>query len=360
LFGGRKEFIQQANGEYYNLLDLSLTMGLMGTEESLFTIMSYSKPDFYKRYALNGNGLISKFTDALANNQVQLCETKLQKIKRTSFQLDKVKTSLYILTFNFPEQLEFTLDTWKKASMDWLEKPAKKILIDNSTNDEARIRNKEIADKYGFEHIIMNENKGICGGRQFAAEHFDASDSDFYLFFEDDMGMHASDDAGFCRNGFRNFVPNLYAKIHKVMLRENFDFLKLSYTEVFMDNHIQVSWYNVPQFIRTEVWPEYDKLPLGGLDANAPRTKFENIDVIDELSYINGEVYYANWPMIVSRAGNRKMFLDTKWEYPFEQTWMSYMFQMQRRGELHSGVLLASPIRHDRILWYKPEERREN
>ena len=187
LFGGRKEFINQASAEYYNILDTSLHLGLMGTEESLFTIMSYNKPDFYRRYALDGNGLISKFTDALTNNSVELCETKLQKIKRTSFQLDKIKTSLYILTFNFPEQLEFTLDTWKKSSMDWLEKPAKKVLIDNSTNEEARVRNREIADKYGFEHIIMNENKGICGGRQFAAEHFDASDSDFYLFFEDDM-----------------------------------------------------------------------------------------------------------------------------------------------------------------------------
>jgi hypothetical protein len=54
------------------------------------------------------------------------------------------------------------------------------------------------------------------------------------------------------------------------------------------------------------------------------------------------------------------MFLDTKWEYPYEQTWMSHMFQMQMKGELNSAVLLASPIRHDRIHWYKPEERREN
>jgi hypothetical protein len=39
------------------------------------------------------------------------------------------------------------------------------------------------------------------------------------------------------------------------------DFLKLSFTEVYMDNNIQVSWFNVPQFIRTEQWPDYDKLP---------------------------------------------------------------------------------------------------
>jgi hypothetical protein len=174
------------------------------------------------------------------------------------------------------------------------------------------------------------------------------------------MGLHASDDNGFCRNGFRKYVPDLYNKVHKIMIREDFDFLKLSYTEVYMDNNIQVSWYNVPQHIRTEKWPNYDKLPISGLDPNAPRTKFNNIEVFEELSYINGDIYYANWPMIVSREGNRKMFLDTKWEHPYEQTWMSYMFQKQIKGELNAAVLLASTVKHDRILWYKPEERREN
>lgn len=59
------------------------------------------------------------------------------------------------------------------------------------------------------------------------------------------------------------------------MLKEKFDFLKLSFTEVYMDNHIQVSWYNVPQTVRTEVWPEYNKLPTTGLDPNCPRSEFK-------------------------------------------------------------------------------------
>jgi hypothetical protein len=144
------------------------------------------------------------------------------------------------------------------------------------------------------------------------------------------------------------------------MIKENFDYLKLSYTEVYMDNNIQVSWYNVPQGVRTEVWPHYDRLPVNGLDNNAPRTQFNNINVLDEVSYISGEIYYANWPMIVSKAGNKKMFIDLKWAHPYEQTWMSHMFQETRKGNLHPAVLLASPVNHNRIIWYKPEERREN
>ena len=144
------------------------------------------------------------------------------------------------------------------------------------------------------------------------------------------------------------------------MLKEDFDFLKLSYTEVYMDNNIQVSWYNVPQDIRNRDWPDYNKLPVSGLDPNCPRTQFENIEVHDGLSYITGNIYYANWPHITSRAGNQKMFINTKWTHPYEQTWMSHVYQETLKGEIKSAVLLASPVTHDRFKHYKPEERIES
>ena len=136
--------------------------------------------------------------------------------------------------------------------------------------------------------------------------------------------------------------------------------LTLSYTEVYMDNNIQVSWYNVPQDIRNEFWPSYNKLPTTGLDPNCPRTKFENIEVVDGLSYITGDIYYANWPTIAGKKGNQKMFLDVTWARPYEQTWMSHMFQETKKGNLKPAILLASPINHNRIAHYTPEERREN
>jgi len=164
----------------------------------------------------------------------------------------------------------------------------------------------------------------------------------------------------FCRNGFRKYIPGLYDILHKIMIKEKFDYLKLSFTEVYFDNDKQCSWYNVPQDIRTKLWPHYDQLPIHGLDSNCPRTKFNNIGNVEGVSYIDGEVYYANWPMIVSKEGNKKMFIDTKWAHPYEQTWMSHIHQKNVEGDIKSGVLLASPIWHDRIMHYKPEERREN
>ena len=363
LFGGHKLQIREANATYYSTLIQTLRSGVMGTEESIFTIMSYAEPELYRRYMIDGNGLISKFTGALLDGTVKLEEPPKYTFKNTlkvsDKDIDRIKTNLYILTFNFPEQVLHTIKSMKKTP-EWLEKPHV-ILLDNSTKEDAKQINKEIASEHNFEYIDLEGNRGICGGRQAAAEHFHNSDADFMLFFEDDMTSNPPELEGkFCRNGFKRYIQGLYKIIHKIMIKEQFDFLKLSYTEVYMDNNIQVSWYNVPQHIRAEVWPDYSRLPVTGLDPNAPRTKFNTIDVLDDVSYISGDIYYANWPMIVSKEGNRKMFIDVKWEHPYEQTWMSYMFQETRKGNLKPAVLLASPILHDRILHYKPEERREN
>jgi len=363
LFGGHKDQIHDANSTYYNLLLNSLQQGYMGTEESIFTLMSYMEPHLYRRYMLDGNGLIVKFTENLINDNIKLEPIPLNSpstpTRITDKDLTKYKTNLYILTFNFPEQLLHTINSMKKTS-EWLEKPDL-VLLDNSTDENAKIENQKIALEYNFEYIHLGDNTGICGGRQYAAEHFDKSDADFMLFFEDDMTINPPEYSGqFCRNGFKKYIPNLYNIIHKIMLKEEYDFLKLSYTEVYMDNNIQVSWYNIPQSIRTRDWPQYDKLPISGLDPNAPKTIFKNINVLDELSYIDGQIYYANWPMIVSKAGNKKMFIDTKWAHPYEQTWMSHMYQETIKENLNPAILLASPIWHDRIKHYKPEERREN
>jgi len=54
------------------------------------------------------------------------------------------------------------------------------------------------------------------------------------------------------------------------------------------------------------------------------------------------------------------MFLDVDWSHPFEQTWMSYMYQETKEGKLNPSVLLASPVWHNRIVYYEDHERREN
>jgi hypothetical protein len=363
LFGGTKEAIDEANRTYYSLLDQTLNAGYMGTEESVFLIMAYLEPDKYRRYMLDSNGLIVKFIQALLAGQAVLEPVVTKRTyanKPTVFKLDKYKTYVYILTFNFPDQLRTLLQSFE-ANPEWLTR-THKVLLDNSTDPVAREENAKIAKAFNFiVHHCFDENVGINGGRFYAAKHFDTTDGDFYFFFEDDMCLQTESAANLvCRNGHRMWIPNLFDTVHKIMIREQFDFLKLTFTEVYMDNHTQCSWYNVPQSIRTQYWPEYDKLPVSGLDNNCPRVDFKHIDAYDKLGFASGDIYYCNWPMIVSKEGNKKMFLTTTWAKPYEQTWMSYMFQETKKGDIKPGVLLASPINHNRIMFYKPEERREN
>jgi hypothetical protein len=362
LFGGHGDGIRQANSTYYSLLNNSLSEGLMGTEESIFAIMATAEPGTYRRFLLDDNGLIVKFTQALVEDNVQIVpidpNVKPQVVLSKS-QLDSIKTNLYILTFNFPEQLLHTINSMKKTP-EWLKKPHK-VLLDNSTDENARVEYEKIAKEYDFEYIWLEGNKGICGGRQVAAEHFEESDADFYFFFEDDMTSNPPElDGKTCRNGLRKYVHGLYDKLHRIIIKEKYDYLKLSFTEVYWDNDIQTSWYNVPQDVREKYWPDYSSLPTTGRDPNAPRTKFNKVGNVEGLAYLDGEVTYTNWPMIMSREGNRKVFIETKWNHPFEQTWMSHVFQKQKESYITAGVLLASPIWHDRIKYYKPEERREN
>ena len=246
----------------------------------------------------------------------------------------------------------------KDYDSDFLTRP-KKFLLNNSTDSSTYERYDELCKEYDFEHIVPEEgNLGICGGRQFIAEHFDKSGLDYMHFFEDDMFFHPKD--GVCRNGFNRFVPNFYQKTLEIIKKENFDFLKLNYSEFFGDNGTQWAWYNVPQSVRDEFWPGKPRLPEMGLDPNAPKTKFDMVVSHKGVPYAIGEIYYCNWPQIVSKEGSKKMFLETTWARPFEQTWMSHIYQEMKKDRIHAGLLMMTPTEHDRFEHYDRSLRKES
>jgi hypothetical protein len=353
-FGGPKHTIGDINGIYYNLLKTTLEDGLMGTEESIFSIMVYKHSDIINYFEIESNGLMGKFFEDLKNdNLIAKSETKSILVNN----LDTNKVGLYVITFNSPKQFRTLIDSMLLYDKDYIIK-TKKFLLDNSSDLSTTEEYLKICEEFNFEHI-KKDNLGICGGRQFIAEHFEKTDLDYYLFFEDDMFFYTKKDET-CKNGFSRYTPNLYTKSLEITKKENFDFLKLNYSEFYGDNGTQWSWYNVPQNIREKYWPGKNRLPVQGLDPNAPKTIFKNILSHRGLAYAIGEVYYCNWPQIVSRPGNQKMFLDTTWAHPFEQTWMSHMYQLVKEEELNPGILLLTPTEHDRFDHYSRDLRKES
>lgn len=344
-WGGPKELIHEYNRLYYDIMHSTITAGHIGADECLFTIAAYKYPDMIERFQIEGNGLVYPFFDAMDNAR-EFAKNKPKK--PVTFR--NAKSNLYVLGFNSPQQFEWLCESIQTNSPEFMEKP-RKILINNSTDESTFEEYDRLCEKYGFEELHF-DNLGICGGRQYVAEHFDESGADFYFFFEDDLTMNDVTGA-MCKTGFRTHVPNLYELSHKIIIEEGFDFLKLCFSEFYASNNTQISWYNVPQSVRTEVWPHYDRLPERGFDPNSPFTEFKYIKSIDGLAYATGEIYYSNWPIIVSREGNKKMFLDTKWARPMEQTWMSHMFQETRKGNLKPAIILATPFTHERTEFYK-------
>jgi hypothetical protein len=53
------------------------------------------------------------------------------------------------------------------------------------------------------------------------------------------------------------------------------------------------------------------------------------------------------------------MFIDTKFASPFESTLMSFMFQETKKGVINPGILLLTPIEHNRFDHYSAELRKE-
>ena len=339
-FGGHKDYISQANDEYYSLLDGSLREGYMGTEESIFTIMTYLDPKTYQYEPIEDNGLINTFFENVKNKNTQL----KNKYSISSKNSDII---LYINTFNTPLQLELLIDSYEKYDSNFLTK-TKKYLINNSTDDQYNEHYNQICSKYDFNQIKKG-NLGVCGGRQWAAEHFAELGAKYMFFFEDDMLIDLSDTE--CRFGLRKNIKDLFDRIVRLMDIEDYDWIKLSFSEFYGHNGEQWSWHNVPQNLKNEYFPNIK---------SRPQTRFHNIKSYSGLPYADGEIYYSNWPHIIGQEGNKKSFLDTKWDRPFEQTWMSHMYTLTKQEIIKPAILLASPITHNRIYFYEGTQRKES
>lgn len=364
LFGGKKDKIRELNGLYYSLLKETLSSGCMGTEENIFTLLFYRYPSECQnvnRFSLNQDGLISTFCEAIKNNNGHFEKNANLFSINQKENINESKTGMYILTFNYPEQLELMLSYMKKNQPEFLSKPKRKILIDNSNQHSYQERNKEIASRYEFE-VINKDNIGICSGRQFVAEHFnEQNDLDYYIFFEDDMLFvnnerikenNDNEESSYCQFGFSIFKESLYDSIHSIFNKEKLDFLKLTFSEFYGNNSDAWAWYNITTEDRKEFFPEQ---PIKKDNVPIPKTRIDYISSFDHIPYAIGNFHFCNWPILMSKEGSRKIFLNPVYQYPHEATLMSHTYRQQMINEIKSGCLLLSPIQHHRMFHYLSE-----
>ena len=339
-FGGHRKYLKDLNALYYGIADDCFFKEVMGTEENFHTILTHKRKDI-TRFEIEGDGLVYPFFEHLSGVKESITgNASLIPYDKKKDVFD-IKTSLYVLSYNSPNQFDKVAESWKDFSV------SRRILVDNSTDTSTYMKYNELCKKHGFEHIKKETNIGICGGRQFVASHFNESDSEYYIFVEDDMNLCTDEE-------------NLYYKSLSIMHMNRYDYLKLSFKEFYGDNETQWAWYNIPQEIRDEYFPDNNKLPEVGFAENPPKIEPKQRKRFKGLIYLEGDYYYCNWPLWFSREGNRKVFLDTIWENPYEQTWMSNVFQLQMKGKIKAAVLDLSPINHERFEYYPAEDRIES
>ena len=352
-FGGTKDSIGDMNSLYYGLLLDTLKRGFMGTEESLFTILLYQYPSIIDYCEIGSDGLMYKFFEDVKNINTKVLNKNVIQPKLTFSE----GVGLYVITFNSPDQLDTLIQSMLSYDPDFITR-TKKFLLDNSTDLSTTPRYLELCEQYHFEHI-KKDNIGITGGRQFIAEHFnEQEDLGYYYFFEDDMFFYNKKDE-VCKNGYNRFVNKLFNKSLNILKQEQFDFLKLNFTEFYGSNNKQWAWYNVPQNFRESHWPNNPRLPQQGLDPNSPNTEFKHIKSYQGLPYASGEIYLCNWPIVMSKDGNYKCYLKTKFQHPFEQTLMSHCYQETIKGDINPGLLLLTPTEHNRFDHYDRSLRKE-
>lgn len=331
VFGGTKHAINDVNDIYYNLLNDTLNSGYMGTEESIFTLIAYRNKNKCNVHMIESNGLVYKF---------------FEDIYATTFKPRGKHLAVYALTYNLPQQFKMWVESFKEAYPVEFES-CQKYVVNNSTDPDVVEEYTKIFEENDFT-VFNFDNIGINDGRHFIAEHFYSSDHEYMIFFEDDMLLQ-TDKNFLCKNGFKGYQDDLFSKSIEIIKDEKLDYLKFNYTEFYGDNTENWAWYNVPAVKREEYFPDGDK-----------STKVTKVSSKRGLPYAVGEYHYCNWPILFTKAGTHKIFLETPYEHKYEQTWMSLNMTLMREGQIRAGCLLASPINHNRVFHYTPGTRKEN
>jgi hypothetical protein len=340
-FGGDLRHVGEVAGHYREALDRSLRRGLMGTEESLLTLLSYAHPELFDLQWVGPDGLVWPFFRHVCAGWPGDTVTARERLADL--------TETWFISYNAPRQFEALLQSIERVAPELL-CTAERVLVNNTT-DAALIPDYErLCARYDIRHI-RQDNIGINSARLLAAEVFYRGGRHAMFWFEDDMLLVGKDESPpLCVNGLVRHVPDLAAVSQAILMKENADYLKFSFTEVFGSHREQWAWVNLDAEKQARYFPHVNAMPPAEL--SAPK-------MLGNTGYVTGEVFYGNWPHLITRRGTQKLFLEQRSEKVYEQGWCARSFELLRGGTLKAAVLLASPVNHHRIQDYDPASRRE-
>ena len=125
-FGGLKETVHQINGIYYGLMQSTLSEGLMGADECLFTIIAHSHPQMINRFELHQDGLVWPFFEQL-KDYVDVTIKPLNKSETSCLKSLIVHNPINDFMRNFREYANFWDDLTNALKEKYEEEPDDKF-----------------------------------------------------------------------------------------------------------------------------------------------------------------------------------------------------------------------------------------
>lgn len=350
LFGGSPDGVSRVAARYVDALQRTLPAGLMGTEESVLTLLHLEDPAGFRVFQVGADGLLAPFVRAVLDRRADRLRLRGDgSVPAVAEEPPRVtggasrEVALVVQTFQSAPQLSLWFDAARDAAPEALSLPTR-VLLDNSTHPRGRDEIDALARRHGFT-VERHGNLGITGSRGFVAAWLAERPSvETVLHMEDDMLFDTRD--GACRNGFRTRVERLVPRaLAALRASPDLAFLKLSFTEFYGDHRENWAWHNLGEADRAALFP------------HGPATRFDEVRAHEGLAYGVGEVFYSNWPALMTREALLALLPD---DAPrAESALMVRWLRLARARAWRSGVLFASPIRHHRVHHYAAHERFE-
>lgn len=154
-FGGHKNNIKSLFSLYYDLMMNTLNQGLMGLDESLFTILMYNHPELIDYYRLEerDEGNPEAFFKRFINSNYK--KKLFKKIKKKKKYSEKLPISIGILSWKSRKTLKNTLDSYIKNGLFDIVNDYTIFFQEVSDED------KKIANEYKIPFIGIDQNIGI-------------------------------------------------------------------------------------------------------------------------------------------------------------------------------------------------------
>jgi hypothetical protein len=193
------------------------------------------------------------------------------------------------------------------------------IVVDQSTVPALTDENSVICAEFNVKHV-PNENLGASGGRWYCAKLFHASDADAMFYFEDDIVWNngTGADPNRCAMKIPIKIERPFFTAITCLENAQLGFLKLTYQEYWADHAV---------------------------DRGAPGHSVAQYTIShgNWQMVLVGDVFYSNWPMLITKETSRLLFLDTP---DGEGGYVQRAHELRTAGKFRAGILAAEPLFH--------------